>query len=238
MSSVHDWATRTASICLRPQQRDRASSQPSWQPPVSRGALPAQDWATSNNLKLPSSPGSLVVDARPPNIHSGHDEIVWALERRGPHFFSASADKSVRVWCPQAKRCTRVLEGHARPVLSLASTANVLFSGSYDNTIKVWSLDSLQCYDTLKGHIDAVRALATVGDYLFSGSYDHTLRAWSLRPDVFSGELFDCDKVLRKHTGPVRALAGLGGLVFSGSYDNTVCCWSASVRAPARVLLL
>ena len=194
-------------------------------------AIVLQDWAAAHSIALPSSNGGVATaDLRPPNIYSGHDEIVWALERRGDRFFSASADKSVRVWCPQDKRCLRVLEGHSRPVLSLASTPTALFSGSYDNSIKVWSHETLQCVETLKGHSDAVRALTTVGGYLFSGSYDHTLRAWRLGPSDDAVRQYDCERVMRKHSGPVRALAGLGGHVFSGSYDNTVCCWNASVR--------
>lgn len=67
----------------------------------------------------------------------GHDEIVWAVEVSGNRLFSASADKTIRVWDIETRRCIQVLEDHARPVLSLAVSGSYLFSGSYDYSIKV-----------------------------------------------------------------------------------------------------
>ena len=81
----------------------------------------------------------------------GHDEIVWAVEVAGNRLLSASADKTIRMWDIDSRRCEHVLEDHARPVLSLAVCGNKLFSGSYDYTIKVWSLDTLQRVRTLRG---------------------------------------------------------------------------------------
>lgn len=67
----------------------------------------------------------------------GHDEIVWAVEVHGRRLFSASADKTIRVWDIASRRCEQVLEDHTRPVLSLAINNNRLYSGSYDYTIRV-----------------------------------------------------------------------------------------------------
>lgn len=66
----------------------------------------------------------------------GHDEIVWALENFGDLLFTASADKTIRVWDALSRRCIKVLEGHTRPVLSLTIADGKLFSGSYDHSIK------------------------------------------------------------------------------------------------------
>ena len=38
----------------------------------------------------------------------GHDEIVWAVEIHNQQLFSASADKTIRVWDIASKRCERV----------------------------------------------------------------------------------------------------------------------------------
>lgn len=67
----------------------------------------------------------------------GHEEIVWAVEVCGSRLFSASADKTIRVWDIDSRRCEYVLEDHTRPVLSLAISGSRLYSGSYDFTIKV-----------------------------------------------------------------------------------------------------
>jgi WD40 repeat protein len=64
---------------------------------------------------------------------------VWAVEVAGHRLFSASADKTIRVWDIESRRCERVLEDHTRPVLSLACADGKLFSGSYDYSIKVGS---------------------------------------------------------------------------------------------------
>ena len=66
------------------------------------------------------------------NILQGHDEIVWAIEIHAGRVFSASADRTVRCWDAETRRCDKVLEDHTRPVLSLAVGDSCLFSGSYD----------------------------------------------------------------------------------------------------------
>lgn len=60
------------------------------------------------------------------------------MEVHGRRLYSASADKTVRVWDIESRRCDYVLEDHSRPVLSLAIAENKVFSGSYDYSIKVW----------------------------------------------------------------------------------------------------
>ena len=150
-------------------------------------------------------------------VLEGHEEIVWAVEATPSHLFSASADKSIRVWDTATRRCLHVLEEHTRPVLSLAVSHRhgKLFSGSYDCSIRVWDMRTFRRVKALHGHTDAVRSLAVAGDKLFSGSYDATLRAYdinTLKPL----------KVLEGHTGPVRTLTILGTSLFSGSYDKTV----------------
>ena len=69
----------------------------------------------------------------------GHEEIVWAVEVHGRRLFSASADKTIRVWDIESKRCEHVLEDRTRPVLSLSISNGKLYSGSYDYSIKVSS---------------------------------------------------------------------------------------------------
>lgn len=66
---------------------------------------------------------------------------MWAVEVSGHRLFSASADKTIRVWDIESRRCERVLEDHTRPVLSLACADDKLFSGSYDYSIKVTALN-------------------------------------------------------------------------------------------------
>ena len=204
-----------------------------------------QEWAAEHDVSLKSSRAphtSAPVTAGPPlraddstdNIMSGHDEIVWALEVANGRLFSASADKTIRVWDVASRRCVQVceqhactrcitfprqvLEDHARPVLSLAIHDDHLFSGSYDFTIRVWDLRTLTRVKTLQGHTDAVRSLAIANGRLFSGSYDGMVKVWSI-------ESLTLLKTLHGHTGPLRTLAHSGRFMFSGSYDKSVRVW-------------
>jgi F-box/WD-40 domain protein 7 len=171
----------------------------------------------------PSAPEHTVLE--------GHEEIVWAVETTNSLVFTASADKTVRVWDIPSRRCVHVLEEHTRPVLSLAvSTRHKrLFSGSYDCTVRVWDITTFRRMKVLSGHTDAVRALVihevsksdkNMRDRLFTGSYDHTIRAF----DVVTLEPL---AVLTGHGGPVRTLVVALDRVFSGSYDKTIRVWDA-----------
>ena len=169
----------------------------------------------------PSAPEHTVLE--------GHEEIVWAVETTNSLVFTASADKTVRVWDIPSRRCVHVLEEHTRPVLSLAMSTRHkrLFSGSYDCTVRVWDITTFRRMKVLSGHTDAVRALViheasksdkSLRDRLFTGSYDHTIRAF----DVVTLEPL---AVLKGHGGPVRTLVVALDRVFSGSYDKTIRVW-------------
>ena len=208
-----------------------------------------QEWAAANGLTLNNRQLTSVMEkavvnsvsgedgavmgasAVPHCVLEGHDEIVWAVEATAGHLFSASADKTIRVWDTQTRRCVHVLEEHTRPVLSLAVSQRhgKLFSGSYDCSIRVWDLVTYRRVRSLHGHTDAVRSLAVARDTLFSGSYDSTLRAYdinTLKPL----------KVLEGHTGPVRTLTVLGTTLFSGSYDKTVRVWNTNTLEAVTTL--
>lgn len=111
-----------------------------------------QDWATKNNVELkPATTLPAPYNAATENISNGHDEIIWAITKRDRRFFSASADRTVRVWDAVYGRCLHVLEGHQRPVLSLAATDAHLFSGSYDHTIRAWDMGSMRLVKSMQG---------------------------------------------------------------------------------------
>ena len=204
-----------------------------------------REWAAENGVPLPTeevktkAQSSKVIvahrdseDEEEGTVMSGHDEIVWALEKKGNSLVTASADSTVRIWDIPSKRCIHVLEDHRRPVLSLASTDDYIFSGSYDYTVRVWDWATQRRVATLRGHTDAVRALVVVGSrsqYVCSGSYDGTLRLWAIGT-------WECVIVLKGHSGPVRVLATCGDKIFSGSYDGTVRVWDSRTLTCLAVL--
>ena len=186
------------------------------------------EWAAQNNIELPireqTKQDDLVTmecKEEEGQVLRGHDEIIWALEKKGNHLITASADTTVRIWNIPNKRCVHVLEDHRRPVLSLAVTDQFIFSGSYDFTIKVWDWNGYRKVVTLRGHKDAVRALIICDGKLFSGSYDGTIRVWTIGS-------WQCVATMHGHGGPVRVLTQCQGRVFSGSYDGTVRVWDTN----------
>lgn len=77
---------------------------------------------------------------------SGHVGTVtafalWQVPNDHPNrfrLFSASDDKSLRVWSMENMVCTQSLIRHTASVTSLAISRGRIFSGSMDNTVKVW----------------------------------------------------------------------------------------------------
>lgn len=206
-------------------------------------AAPRQEWAEAHHVTMsereatePGVPARLrapdtASETQVHHVLQGHDEIVWAVEVAAGRLYSASADRTIRVWDTASRRCVAVLEDHTRPVLALALSSTHLFSGSYDASVRVWDLRTLRRAATLTGHTDAVRALVTVpaARAAFSASYDCTLRAWCLDSLTPRG-------VLTGHSGPVRALAAIGTRLFSASYDRTVRCWCADTLSCLGVM--
>ena len=128
-----------------------------------------QEWAKANGVTLKTKQFTSVTEKAVVNSASdvteggsasiphcvleGHEEIVWAVEATDGHLFSASAEKTIRVWDTQTRRCVHVLEEHTRPVLSLAVSQRhgKLFSGSYDCSIRVWDLSTYRRARALHG---------------------------------------------------------------------------------------
>jgi hypothetical protein len=166
--------------------------------------------------------------ARASPAPQGHEEIVWAVEVHGRRLFSASADKTIRVWDIDSRRCEHVLEDHTRPVLSLTISGNRLYSGSYDFTIKVcvWGgggaagvLGDRQCACcSSRGHRCGRGVVAFA------------------RAQVWDINSLSRVKTLTGHTDAVRALSAADGRLFSGSYDGTVRVWDEATLSCLEVL--
>ena len=67
------------------------------------------------------------------------------LGSAGYLLFSASADRTVRVWDPAvrdlSKACVQTLRGHGGTVTAIAFCHNILITASTDRTIKLWKAD-------------------------------------------------------------------------------------------------
>lgn len=72
----------------------------------------------------------------------GHSGTVYALAAcntaAGTKVFSASYDRSLRVWSMDNMICSQTLVRHQGSVASLAVSRGRVFSGAVDSTVKVW----------------------------------------------------------------------------------------------------
>ncbi len=117
----------------------------------------------------------------------------------GIQCYSASDDKSIRIWDLNTIQCKKILQEHEDCVVALAASTDnkYLFSGSYHQVkpkvvvvvlfkktfffffffflfkIRVWDIQNdHRCIKILIGHNHWVRALHVAEGYLFSGCHN------------------------------------------------------------------
>ncbi|EDV28456.1 uncharacterized protein TRIADDRAFT_19665, partial [Trichoplax adhaerens] len=143
----------------------------------------------------------------------GHQGPVWALGVHADFLFSASSDKTIKVWdTKNSYKCIRTLTGHKNIVLGLCVHGTNLFSGSSDNTIKVWEISTLEMLKTISAHDNPVCTLATSSDWLFSGSHK-IIKVWDIKTFKHYHDLTGLNHW-------VRALVCKDDKLYSGSYQN------------------
>ena len=79
---------------------------------------------------------------------SGHTHWIKALHTTENYLFSASYDKTIRVWSLHTLEEITVLYGHTGYIQTLCTaTVNdemLLFSGSFDKTVKIWNINLIK----------------------------------------------------------------------------------------------
>ncbi|CDP02439.1 unnamed protein product [Coffea canephora] len=173
--------------------------------------------------------------------------------------YSASWDKTIKVWRISDSKCLESIQAHDDAVNTVvAGFDGLVFSGSADGSVKVWRRElqgkgtkhffsqtllkqecALSHCGILRGHKLAVLCLATAGNLVFTGSADTNICVWKRE----EGDHI-CLSVLNGHSGPVKCLAveeekvamGADGycILYSGSLDKSVKIWRVSPQ-PAHV---
>ncbi|KAF5468370.1 hypothetical protein F2P56_012527 [Juglans regia] len=143
--------------------------------------------------------------------------------------YSASWDRTLKVWRMADSKCLESISAHNDAVNSVvASSAGLVFTGSADGTVKVWrrqekgksTKHALQ--QTLLEQECAVTALAvnTSGSVVYCGSSDGLVNFWEREDKQLSH-----GGVLRGHKLAVLCLSAAGNLVLTGSADKSICVW-------------
>ncbi|WOG99200.1 hypothetical protein DCAR_0518548 [Daucus carota subsp. sativus] len=145
--------------------------------------------------------------------------------------YSASLDKTVKVWRISDLKCIETIQAHSAPINAIAlGEDGVLYTASDDATVKVWRRNFCRgdrphaLTVTLQSKYSPVKtlSLSSEGAVLYGGCTDGYIHYWTR--SWFSGQL-QYGGPLRGHTHAVMCLTSFANLVVSGSADSTSRVW-------------
>jgi len=111
---------------------------------------------------------------------------VNALSYIGNNIWSASSDKTIRVWSERGE-CVKVLEGHASHVFGVLPWNKYAWSCSWDKSLIAWDTNDLHYLTEIKAaHRDAILTMSVVEDSdgrveVWTGAEDGTVNIWAER---------------------------------------------------------
>ncbi|XP_027362231.1 protein JINGUBANG [Abrus precatorius] len=184
-----------------------------------------------NYIKCSIKPSNYVEVKRRRNVlWIKHYDAISCLSLTEDHslIYSASWDKTFKVWKTSSFKCLESVTAHDDAVNALVvGFDGLVFTGSADGSIKIWRREVQGkgtkhfFSQTLLKQECAVTALAIneEGTWLYGGSSDGLVNYW------LSDTKLEHKGVLRGHKLAVLCLASAGNLVFSGSADMAICVW-------------
>lgn len=150
--------------------------------------------------------------------------------------YSASVDRTVKVWRVSDHKCIETIEAHADPVNAIVvADDGVLYTASDDATVRVWRRNFCRgerphsLTVTLPAKNSPVKTLNLTpdGTVLYGGCTDGYIHYW--HKGWLSGQL-QYGGALQGHTHAVLCLASVSSHLISGSADSTCRVWA---RDPA-----
>ncbi|KAH3899705.1 40S ribosomal protein RACK1 SCDLUD_003990 [Saccharomycodes ludwigii] len=171
----------------------------------------------------------------PVKSFTGHSHIVQdcILSNDGNHAFSASWDKTIKLWNLATGDCINTLTGHLGDVMSISYNEDLhqLVSASRDKTVRIWNTLG-QCLVTLMGHSDWVSQVKAVTSdkgkpIALSAGSDKIVKFWDLRD-------FQLEADFIGHNGYINAVAASpdGTLAASAGKDGKIMMWDLNQKTP------
>ncbi len=149
------------------------------------------------------------------HVLQGHGKRVNAIVVQGDNVFSASDDRTIRVWNWNTGEAIQTLKGHRGSVRSLAVSGDFVISASDDKTVRIWNWVTGIHVRTLDGYLHEVSRVAGDGSIVACASHSE-IWMWNWQ----TGELLQ--KLTDAHSGVVSSIIVAGDLVLSASSDLVV----------------
>jgi WD40 repeat protein len=147
--------------------------------------------------------------------------------------YSASVDKTVKVWRISDLKCIETIQAHTEAINAIIAVDDgILYTASDDATIRVWRRNFCRGGQlphsltvTLPAKYSPVKTLTLTADgaVLYGGCTDGYIHFWL--KGWFSGQV-QYGGALQGHTHAVMCLASVANYVVSGSADSTSRIWS------------
>ncbi|KAL6847034.1 hypothetical protein ACP4OV_022887 [Aristida adscensionis] len=172
-----------------------------------------------------------------------------SLDAAAGLLYSASWDKTFKVWRVSDSRCLESVRAHDDAVNAVAAAGfdALVFTGSADGTVKAWRREAGGGGGTrhamervLRKGESAVTAIAVAAEarVVYVGSSDGAVAHWQWRRGGAAAEPRS-GGALRGHKMAVLCLAVAGRVVVSGSADRTISVWRREEGAEhARLAVL
>lgn len=138
-------------------------------------------------------------------VRQGHKEAINMVQYSptGKHIYSASEDKSIKMWDVATGIDVNTFNAHEAGVncIFLSKDGKTLLSGDKNGKIIVWDALKGEVLTTIDGHEGGVNTakLSTDGQMIVSGGEDELLKLWTIQGDSI--------KTIRGFSAPIKNLA-------------------------------
>ncbi|MEP2025142.1 MAG: caspase family protein [Reichenbachiella sp.] len=153
-------------------------------------------------------------------VRQGHTAAINSVKYApdGSAVYSASDDKSIKMWDVKTGVDINTFNAHTAPVrcMELSNDGQLLVSGDLEGNLLLWDAKSGQVKTTISAHDGSVNTVKFTKDqqYMVSGGDDKMLKVWNLQGDTL--------KTIKGFNASIQAI-GIspdGTRIISGGYKN------------------